>query len=67
MAMTRLIVVAVVGVGVLASLVGLITVFGIARPIRRAVQATERLAAGDLAIVSTPRSGDDGRGAGDTA
>ncbi|MCG5246824.1 methyl-accepting chemotaxis protein [Methylorubrum extorquens] len=47
--MTRLIVVAVVGVGVLASLAGLITVFGIARPIRRAVQATERLAAGDLA------------------
>lgn len=47
--MMRLIVVAVVGVGVLASLAGLITVFGIARPIRRAVQATERLAAGDLA------------------
>ena len=46
---TRLVVVAIAGIGVLASLAGLITVFGIARPIRRAVQATERLAAGDLA------------------
>ncbi|WP_375275643.1 methyl-accepting chemotaxis protein [Methylorubrum thiocyanatum] len=46
---TRLVVVAIAGIGVLASLAGLITVFGIARPIRRAVQATERLASGDLA------------------
>ncbi|KQQ23675.1 chemotaxis protein [Methylobacterium sp. Leaf123] len=46
--MTRLIVTGVVGIGGLASLAGLITFLGIARPIRRAVQATERLAAGDL-------------------
>ncbi|TFZ58447.1 methyl-accepting chemotaxis protein [Methylorubrum sp. Q1] len=46
---TRLIIGAITGVGVLASLAGLITVFGIARPIRRAIRATERLAAGDLA------------------
>lgn len=45
----RLVVVAIAGVGLLASLAGLITVFGIARPIRRAVHATERLASGDLA------------------